>query len=423
MLEDLPDVPLAVPLLVAALSGCSSFVDARKRVKQILPDLKAQSAAYQLSSITIQSPAARPTDFEIHLDGALDPFSSRTCAALPCRIELARRLSRSLGLIADCIWLTDLISERFVDFGRATNNKLDRVVGDAFVLRELYPLIQAGIIKFKSPVIPICSGCLSHFDNAVDAITTTLVEEYGSEITVIRPGNGTYQVGTGSLYEPEMWLHGEEKNIDATATQLDFAEDQIYKATRGALWAARDASLRGGAIFSNSRVGLAGLMQKEGRPYSKNHLALLDDNRRLDLPWVSELRPSQILELRQEASKALPNFREMVAKSLSTDEKGEIKSASDFDDLRSQAAQVRAELEGANKKSTRFWKTTYGVLGLGISAYGVATDSVMPALGGLLPVLQLLIAHKTGHEADVDELKRRPGYVLVKAQDILAHAH
>ena len=64
-----------------------------------------------------------------------------------------------------------------------------------------------------------------------------------------------------------------------------------------------------------------------------------------------------------------------------------------------------------------------GVLGLGLSAYGVATDQVVAGVGGLLPILQLLIEHKTGHDSSIDTTISKPGYVLLKAQDILSHAH
>jgi hypothetical protein len=87
-------------------------------------------------------------------------------------------------------------------------------------------------------------------------------------------------------------------------------------------------------------------------------------------------------------------------------------------ELRAQAAEVRAELTVIRTTSARYWKTTYGVLGLALSAYGVATDEIVPSVAGLLPVLQLLSSHKTGHEADVAKLTTRPGYVLVKAQDL-----
>jgi hypothetical protein len=90
--------------------------------------------------------------------------------------------------------------------------------------------------------------------------------------------------------------------------------------------------------------------------------------------------------------------------------------------LREQAEIVKSELTIARKNSGRYWKTTYGLLGLGLSAYGVASDQIIPGVGGLLPLIQLLINHKAGHGKDVDKLTSRPGYVLVKAQDILAHA-
>ncbi|MGZ3325191.1 MAG: hypothetical protein ACXU9C_29990, partial [Xanthobacteraceae bacterium] len=91
-------------------------------------------------------------------------------------------------------------------------------------------------------------------------------------------------------------------------------------------------------------------------------------------------------------------------------------------ELREQSHEVRAELQAAQKNSAKYWKTTYALLGLGLSAYGVATDQVVAGVGGLLPLINLLISHKSGHEKDISKLTTKPGYVLVKAQDILAHA-
>jgi len=92
-------------------------------------------------------------------------------------------------------------------------------------------------------------------------------------------------------------------------------------------------------------------------------------------------------------------------------------------ELREQAAEVKAELTTKQAKSARYWKTMYGVLGFGLSAYGIATDQLAAGVGGLLPIIQLLIEHKTNHESALEEIKNRPGYVLVKAQDILSHSH
>ena len=58
-----------------------------------------------------------------------------------------------------------------------------------------------------------------------------------------------------------------------------------------------------------------------------------------------------------------------------------------------------------------------------MSAYGLVNDQIEAAAADLLPFLQLITDHKAGREKDMDRLQQRPGYVLVKAQDILAHDH
>jgi len=168
------------------------------------------------------------------------------------------------------------------------------------------------------------------------------------------------------------------------------------------------------------------MLQCDGRlPNGQREFRAFEDSRAFDLPWVSELNPSQILQLREEASKAIPSLRELLARATTSDgsEPTDSSGASIISELRAQAEEVRAELSVKKTKSARYWRTAYGVLGLGISAYGVSTDQALAAMGGLLPIIQLLIEHRTTHESDTEKLKTRPGYVLVKAQDILAHAH
>jgi hypothetical protein len=220
-------------------------------------------------------------------------------------------------------------------------------------------------------------------------------------------------------------LHGFRKD-GSIPSRRDFSEHLIEREIRQVLWASREATFTRGAVFSNSRVALNGILQCEGRlPKRVAELKVFEDNRALDLPWVSELNPSQVLQLREEASTAIPVLREMLARAT-TFSGGEKSSAGVTDliaDLRAQATEVRAELSVKKSQSARYWRTTYGLLGLGISAYGVATDQTLAGLGGLLPILQLLIEHRTGHESETELVKTRPGYVLVKAQDILSHAH
>jgi hypothetical protein len=296
----------------------------------------------------------------------------------------------------------------------------------AVVLAPLLPLIKAGIVRFRSPWIATCSSCSAEFETQVDRTVQAVLRSFVRQIKVERKHSGGFFIRTGNFFSPPMMMHSGKKDDSTLPSNRDCAEYLITREVRQILWAAREATFTKGAIFSNSRVALAGLLQCEGRlPRSRGELRLFEDSRALDVPWVSELNPSQVLELREEASDAMPLFRELLARATAwSDDHPSDRAAFDLiTDLRQQAAEVRAELSSKQSRSARYWKVTYGVLGLGLSAYGVATDQVLAGVGGLLPIIQLLIAHKTGHESDVAKLKGRPGYVLVRAQDILAHSH
>lgn len=108
MIEDLPDVPPALVLLLREFPHCSSWDDMRKRVSEMLGELRDQSEIFESNQIS------RPTDsrasgrFEIHLHGATDLLSQRGCPEFRCRVAAAKKISRSVGLIADRVWLTDL---------------------------------------------------------------------------------------------------------------------------------------------------------------------------------------------------------------------------------------------------------------------------------------------------------------------------
>ena len=126
MIEDLPDVPPALLLLLRETAVCTSWSDARRRIRGMLTDLRDQSEAYEFESVKRLSDTRDPTRFEVHLHGGLDLLSRRAgCVDLRCRLQMAERIARSVGLIADRVWMTDYLSGRFVNFGRATNEKLD----------------------------------------------------------------------------------------------------------------------------------------------------------------------------------------------------------------------------------------------------------------------------------------------------------
>lgn len=426
MIEALPDVPPALLLLEQEFSKYKSWQDLRRRVKGMLRDLRDQSEVFA-SEHPIRSDNSRNLSrFEVHLHGGLDLLLRRGCLSPKCRIEAANRIARSVGLIADRVWLTDLLSEQFIDFGRPSNAKLDDVLTDFMVLSRLLPLIREGVVRFRSPLVPICSSCKNDFDTRVEATAEDLARLFGDEFLIDKRDDGALYANTGKCIEPNLIVSTAPGRSTDLASSHDLIKLWVSEEIRSTLWAAREASLTGGAIFSNSRIGLAGLLKQDGRLVDVRTLLLLDKQREFSVPWVSDLDAAQIVQLRQEASSALPAFREKMARAMSIPNAEALSSnatSTVVADLREQAVEVRSELDSQRKNAARYWKTAYGVLGLGISAYGVAADQLLPGVGGLLPVIQLLINHKTGHELDVSKITSSPGFVLVKAQDILSHVH
>lgn len=426
MIDNLPHVPPALILLLREMALVDSWRDARRRVKGMLRDLRDQSEVYE-SQQSRQSVKEESTgQFDVHLHGAMNLLTRQGCGALECRTAAADRIARSVGLIADRVWLTDTLTEKFVDFGRVTNEKLDEVMEDAIVLSRVMPLILAGIVKFRSPWIATCSSCRDYFYSQIESASQDLAKTFFSEFKFDKTSDGGFTFDTGAATEPSLFFKGYRQKGEKIPSKKKFVEGWVEQQLYSIYWVAREAAITGGTIVSNSRLGLAGLLQQEGRLFDASSLYLLDKEREISVPWVSKLDAQQIVELRQEASLALPLLREKLFHVMSSSGASKVNQDTSKDwlfELREQAEEVRSELKTAQRSSARFWKVTYGVLGLGLSAYGIATDQVLAGVGGLLPILQLLMSHKSGHEAAVTSAISKPGYVLVKAQDILSHAH
>lgn len=425
VIEDLPDVPPAISLIASEMALGDDPDTFRKKIVSILPDLRIQSERF------IETQNARESDhdpgnrFEVHLHGAIDPLSGNGCVALPCRMAAAERISRSVGLIADRVWLTDRFSERILACEDATPEAIDDLVYDFFVVVQLLPLISAGVIRFRSPWIPSCENCIDYFDRQVDKISQRVAEAFASEFSLKREPFQHPYVEIGNAVVPSMVQMFLEKNLDKLPSIEEYTKYWVRDQVNSALWVSREASLTNGAVVSNSRAALAGLLQADGRLIDRGSLKLLEDERSFTVPWVSRLNAAQVVELREEAAGALPRFREKMASAMAFDgleQKGRSEGKDLILELREQAEEVRSELAIVQKSSARFWKTTYGLLGLGLSAYGVSTDHLVAGVGGLLPLIQLLISHKSGEEKETLTHKSRPGYVLIKAQDILAHS-
>lgn len=425
MLEDLPDVPPGLALIANEVSPGDTPETLQKKIVSMFPDLREQSENFietQNSRETDRDPGNR---FEVHLHGGLDPLSGMGCVALPCRLSAATRIARSVGLIADRVWLTDRFSEWIVECEEPTPDNIRFITEDFCIISQLLPLIREGIVRFRAPCIPTCKNCLDYLERQVEDISTRVTEVFSSEFALkVEPDRNYPYIDIGAVVPPIINVLF-EKDLEKLPSIEEFSQSWVHSQVNSAIRLSHEAALTHGTVVSNSRAALAGLLHADGRMNDRRSIAILEDKRSFNISWVSRLDATQIVELRQEVSNALPRFREKIASAMVYDETNTDRSSnvSDvIDELREEAEEVRSELVVTQKSSSRFWKTTYGLLGLGISAYGVAADQLVAGVGGLLPVIQLMINHQTGQEKETLKHKTRPGYVLIKAQDILAHS-
>jgi hypothetical protein len=414
-------VPWALPLLVKEIPF-TDHAAARKNLRSLLPELKAQSEAYLAARDASSTSKSPSIDFSVHLHSGLDLFLGRgACPSFGCRVAQAQRVVRSVGVIADRVWLTDTFTYRFLDFGRITNAKLDVLLADILVLRIIWPLIAAGIFRFKEPWFFVCENCEGKAREKISSVATLLGQAFAGQFKLDQSVKKGFKLDTGNAFDPPVYWGSARRNEMGFAQIVnEFISDELYSALRATSRASQDGSV----IFSNSRLGISGLLKLESVGYDEGVVELLDRGRSFDVPWVTELNAQQILQLREEAAAALPRFREVLAKNLCVrnDEAIATDGAEFIFELRERAAEVRSELDVARKRGARFWKAGFGILGFSLSAYGVYSGNAISAVSGLLPILQMLISHETGQEKDVAKLQAMPGFVLVKAQDILAHA-
>lgn len=408
--------PPAFLLIAEELKKSTSPTDSRKRVRSMLTELRDQSEYYIKENIGYEK--FESISFDVHLHGALDILSGVGCADFNCKISAADKIARSIGLFSDRIWMTDRISEKFLDFGRATNEKIELVIDEVAVMSRLEPLMKEGIVRFKMPFRSVCGSCFEYFEKKVEKSAQQVASDFYKEFKFIEKKDDSFVIDTGKCFEPSVLLVG-RKNEENYPDLKSIAEHQIHREIKSAFWALSEAALNNGTIFSNSRLALAGIMSVENKKSDTRAIFSIEKEKELRIPWVDSLTAEQIVQLRQEASIALPLFREKMATALSQPNDS---ISSTLNEIREQAVSVEQELKLKRKNSMKYWNTTYGVLGLGLSAYGAVTGDVSAGVGGLLPIIQLLMDHKKDHTHSIEALTARPGYVLVKAKDILAHA-
>lgn len=238
MIDPLPHVPPALLLLAQETAQCRSWTDLRRRVRSMLRDLRDQSEVFERDSIARADDSPRSTRFDVHLDGALNLLSGKGCPAPECRLKAADRLAQSLGLIADRVWITDLLSEKFIEMRKPTNEQLDDVLHDFLVLTRLLPLIVAGIVKFRSPWTPTCSACAADFTSRLESATDEVAKTFSKHVRMERRSDGGFHAHTGACTEPSMVFSSASSGLKRIPSARSFAKRWLHEQLHSTFWIA-----------------------------------------------------------------------------------------------------------------------------------------------------------------------------------------
>lgn len=422
MIDATPGVPPHIAMLLNEEFDLADGRRSMRKLKGMLRELKDQSQSASSFALPIQ--INEFDGFKAVLSGGLDLFAGQgACQAVPCRVSYARQISRSIALMADQVVASDTFFDTINSLkSRPTIEEAFPLLCDLVVLKQVKPLIAAGLLKFSPPFSGLCSNCITSFDARIDQLTDRALREFGASLKVERDGDG-HSIDFGAMYSPGIHVHLNDEFLRGK-NDSEVIRSVLRESIKTIFLDAKSASWQGGSVFSNSNAGISALLSEDGRLLDSWDLRAFSAERSANLPWISGLTIEQTLNLRNEASSALPALREFMARRLSADPSSPFNPhwRDTVSELREQAAQVRSELEISISRSSTIRRNATGILGLCVSAVCLGTQGGEAALGGLLSTLGLIHSLPAKDSLPTKQIKAKPGYVLVAAEDILRHA-
>lgn len=425
--RDLP--PVVEILLNEPFPKSSSPSAVKKFFRRLLPELRRQ-ATWTLEQFRYgDDKPLLQSGFAVTASGALDPLSRQgVCLSPECRLRAADHFARTLGVYVDVATITDALTSRLRDGPRLTNADLLGVATDCLVIRRLKPLIEAGVIVFRKPGISFCDTHYREFEDRVARASSALLPQLQTELT-FKVKNDYFEVKTGRLYDPPLeeilLLPDEFRRRLAAGDTVDDVGRELFGRTlpgtlRKVLIDLNSATKSGAALFSGSRLDLLSMNAIEGSAPDLDEVEHWEAERSVELPWVRNLNPEEVVRLREEAALALPRLREAILGTLAAGSGPAAIAA-----LRNDAVEVEGALNALKPSRGSQFRRVAGALGITVAVYGVAAGLATPAtaLGSLGALLGLLHSSARKDEQDLASITSRPGYALLKARELKKHEH
>ncbi len=344
-----------------------------------------------------------------------------------------------MGVWAEEAYIPDVFSIRLLNAPRISRRWLERFTRDVAVLRELLPLVRAGVLKFANATFVVCAHCRRE---ATEDSAEILVREFASEFEFIHShpsgwlkvrsvpilGESTIEYRIPPALRPAantLVASQKRKRLPRDANELrrSLLKNLLNERLRGVFLDLKSAQALHSVVISGTRTDVLCVRTLEqGLP----ELANIDEweqQREIKVPWVSDLTSTEVVRLREQAASALPRFREVVASSLAGSDDHVPRSPSAvISELRAQAAEVEAELKALAPRIRKRDRTTVALISTGLALYGFEAAGIpgMAAAGQLATTLGLIHGFARADGAEEAKLKSRPGYVLLKARELLS---
>jgi hypothetical protein len=188
---------------------------------------------------------------------------------------------------------------------------------------------------------------------------------------------------------------------------------------------ANSAADKAAVIVTNSRRDATILRKLDDGSLSKSFVDW-ENLRTVQLPWVSNLSVEEIIQLRENASKALPKFRDRMNQelfSISAKTKDPDKlSLQVVKSLREDVHELEAELSSAAIKTGHTGHLAIGTTGISCVVYGIgAKDPTAIQVGATTLITALAAMYHPSKNAHADhvQLKTKPAYILLSAREII----
>jgi len=385
-------------------------------------------------------PEVNPAGFSLQAGGMLHPMSPFRCNSSVCRRRNVRAFAQVASLYSDTTILTDLFSFGLLNKAESNSPWQDQEVADLaadiHTILELEPLIRSGALQFSSPIHRLCEV----HDKPTRELASR-VGERGFEL-LLRDMNVNFEQdwltvsGAAVLGNTSVGLRlprhqiGAIKGLKSKAeihrsVARKFKKELVEELVCRAQYAMVDcicAAEAGATIAATSPIDILAsraVFEPVPEPAIEMDVSLAG---RLNLPWIPQLTPSELVDLRERALHALPNFRLEIARSIQSSTSADLKAIAKS--LQNEVVGLDVELRAALAKRTGGGPAAI-LLGLGMILCGIATANPLVSAAGAPLVAggcSLWSTDKSAVSA-VESARSKPAYVLLSARELLEERH